>query len=58
MSLCAGGVDKVENLQWLTVVDHRTKTRQDLRVCRYLRKIPQEELDPHPRGPWGLKEGE
>lgn len=42
MPLCAGGADKVENMQWLSVVDHRAKTRQDLRVCRYLRKIPKE----------------
>ncbi|MDO9277658.1 MAG: HNH endonuclease signature motif containing protein [Polaromonas sp.] len=39
MPLCAGGADKIENLQWLSVADHRTKTRQDNRVCRYLRKI-------------------
>jgi hypothetical protein len=39
MPLCAGGADKMENMQWLTVVDHKAKTRQDLRVCRYLRKI-------------------
>lgn len=42
MPLCAGGADKTENMQWLSVVDHRAKTRQDLRVCRYLRKIPKE----------------
>lgn len=39
--LCSGGPDTVANMQWLTVEAHRAKTRQDLRVCRYLRKIPQ-----------------
>ena len=37
--LCSGGPDTVDNMQWLSVEDHRTKTRQDVRVCRYLRKI-------------------
>jgi hypothetical protein len=40
MPLCAGGSDTRANMQWLTLADHRTKTRADLRVCRYLRKIP------------------
>jgi hypothetical protein len=42
MPLCAGGADKTENLQWLTVADHRVKTQKDLRVCRYLRKARQQ----------------
>ncbi len=29
-------------MQWLSVAEHRIKTRQDNRVCRYLRKIPKE----------------
>jgi hypothetical protein len=39
MPLCAGGSDTRQNMQWLSVEDHRVKTRADLRVCRYLRKI-------------------
>lgn len=37
--LCSGGPDTKANMQWLSVVDHRVKTRADNRVCRYLRKI-------------------
>lgn len=37
--LCSGGPDTQANMQWLTVAEHRAKTRQDVRVCRYLRKI-------------------
>lgn len=40
--LCSGGPDKEANMQWLSVAEHRVKTRQDNRVCRYLRKIPKE----------------
>ena len=36
--LCSGGPDTVANMQWLSVADHRIKTRQDVRVCRYLRR--------------------
>lgn len=32
--LCLGGEDKPDNMQWLTVAQHRAKTRQDLRTCR------------------------
>lgn len=32
--LCAGGADKVDNLQWLTVQEHRGKTRFDELICR------------------------
>ncbi len=35
--LCAGGPDKVSNMQWLSVAAHRTKTRNDVRECRRLR---------------------
>jgi hypothetical protein len=45
MPLCAGGADKTENMQWLSVSDHRVKTRGDVRVCRYLRKIPNDSLN-------------
>lgn len=45
--LCSGGPDTRANMQWLSVDDHRLKTRQDLRVCRYLRKIiPKEHHGP------------
>jgi hypothetical protein len=37
--LCSGGPDTRENMQWLSVSDHRVKTRQDVRVCRYLRRV-------------------
>lgn len=36
--LCAGGADRVENLQWLTVQEHKWKTRTDVRVCRKLKE--------------------
>ncbi len=36
--LCAYGADTVENMQWLTIEEHRYKTRTDVRVCRQLRK--------------------
>lgn len=32
--LCAGGADRPENMQWLTVAEHKAKTRQDVRGCR------------------------
>lgn len=32
--LCAGGSDTRDNMQWLTVEEHRMKTRSDLRMCR------------------------
>ena len=35
--LCAGGADKKENMQWLSVEAHRVKTRVDVRECRKLR---------------------
>lgn len=40
--LCSGGPDKVANMQWLSIEEHRAKTRQDNRVCRYLRKVPKD----------------
>ena len=33
-ALCAGGVDHHSNMQWLTVAEHRAKTRQDVKACR------------------------
>jgi hypothetical protein len=37
--LCSGGADTPANMQWLSVSEHKTKTRKDVRVCRYLRMI-------------------
>lgn len=36
IALCAGGLDAVVNMQWLTVEDHRFKTLVDVRECRRL----------------------
>lgn len=36
--LCAGGPDRMDNLQWLTIQEHKWKTRTDVRVCRSLPK--------------------
>lgn len=38
VALCAGGPDTRANMQWLTVMDHRVKTRQDRRICRAIKK--------------------
>ena len=35
--LCAGGLDHRSNMAWLSVEDHRFKTRIDVRECRKLR---------------------
>lgn len=32
--LCIGGADRVENLQWLSIEDHKRKTKIDVRLCR------------------------
>lgn len=37
--LCAGGLDKPENMQWITVEDHRWKTFVDVRECRKLKRF-------------------
>lgn len=37
--LCAGGPDTPENMQLLTIEEHREKTRIDVRWCRLLKKI-------------------
>jgi len=36
--LCAGGSDTRDNMQWLTIEEHRMKTRSDVRFCRQIRK--------------------
>ena len=33
-ALCLGGADVPENLQWLTIEEHKRKTRVDVRLCR------------------------
>lgn len=33
-ALVCGGRDEVGNLQWLTVEEHRKKTRREVRECR------------------------
>jgi hypothetical protein len=37
--LCLGGpaVDAAKNLRWITVEDHKAKTREDVRLCRAVR---------------------
>ena len=32
--LCAGGADHRTNMQWLTIEDHKAKTKLDVRACR------------------------
>lgn len=32
--LCAGGPDHRDNMQWLTVADHKNKSRLDRFICR------------------------
>ncbi len=34
VALVCGGPDTVENLQWLTVAEHREKTRAEVKLCR------------------------
>lgn len=34
IALCAGGSDRTGNLQWLTVEEHKRKTRKDVIECR------------------------
>jgi 5-methylcytosine-specific restriction endonuclease McrA len=34
IALVCGGPDTVENLQWLTVAEHREKTRAEVKLCR------------------------
>ena len=32
--LCAGGPDAVDNMQWLTVEEHKAKTKREAGMCR------------------------
>jgi hypothetical protein len=34
-ALVCGGFDELGNLQWLSVADHRVKTRADVAMCKY-----------------------
>ena len=36
--LCAGGKDSVENLQWLSIEQHRLKTKIDVLRCAVIRR--------------------
>jgi hypothetical protein len=33
-ALICGGRDELDNLQWLTVADHKAKTRVEVKLCR------------------------
>ena len=35
LPLCFYGVDELWNLQWLTVKEHREKTKLDVKVCKW-----------------------
>jgi hypothetical protein len=37
-ALICGGRDAVDNLQWLTIEEHKTKTRVEVKLCRPSRK--------------------
>lgn len=32
--LCIGGKDVIANLRWITVEEHKVKTKSDVRMCR------------------------
>ena len=34
IAICAGGADRAGNLQWLTIDDHKRKTKRDVMECR------------------------
>lgn len=34
LALVCGGSDRVDNLQWLSVEEHRAKTRAEVKLCR------------------------
>lgn len=33
-ALVCGGVDELQNLQWLSVAEHKAKTRVEVKLCR------------------------
>ena len=40
VSLCSGGRDALDNLEWITVARHREKTKRDVVICRTARVWP------------------
>jgi hypothetical protein len=42
--LKCGGPDAVSNLQWLTIEEHKAKTRAEAKLCRPARKTNHAEL--------------
>ena len=46
VALCAGGADRVDNMQWLSVDAHRVKSRSDRKTCRQIKTaaLPRGEL--------------
>jgi hypothetical protein len=38
IALVCGGPDTKENMQWLTIAEHRVKTRYDVMYCRRKRQ--------------------
>lgn len=40
LPLCAGGADRADQLQWLTVAEHAAKTRSDVAFCRRYMRTP------------------
>jgi hypothetical protein len=42
--LCLDGPDTPANMQWLTVRDHRAKTKQDIRSCKAYKHLKQNPL--------------
>lgn len=41
VALCAGGADRADNMQWLSVDAHRLKSRNDRKTCRQVRSVAQ-----------------
>lgn len=39
IALCAGGLDRPSNMQWITKEDHRFKTLVDVKECRKSRRL-------------------
>ena len=38
-ALCAGGDDLPNNMQYLSIKDHKLKTKKDLKVCYLMRRL-------------------
>lgn len=39
-ALICGGKDEIANLQWLTIAEHKEKTRVEVKLCRPSTKSP------------------